>query len=206
MFDDFKRTPIVYFISKPILKCTFTSSYFKQKNKKMKKLSLITFAFSAFLLASCGSQNTSTAGNTSNTSNAATNATTTSAGSDYGTMTCVIDGKPDSIKVENTFFEMNLDVDSKGPKDGIELLDGSAKKEGFQFEIKNTGTTKITNGINGCILSYYNPAGKVYSADNALVTITSFNGGHLTGTFAGGFAAYEGDSKIQITDGKFDLR
>ena len=172
----------------------------------MKQLAITTIAFFLFLLTSCGSQNAGPAGNISNTSKSATNATTASAGSGAGTITCVIDGKPVSIKVEYGFFEMNLDVDSKGPKDGIELLDGSAKKEGFQFEIKNTGTTKISNGLNGCIMNYYNPAGKVYTANTALVTITSYSGGHLTGTFAGDFDAYEGDSKIQITDGKFDLR
>jgi hypothetical protein len=167
----------------------------------MKYFKFITLAFSVLILTSCTNQNSGTAGNTT------TNAIPVSSNSAKGTINCVIDGKPVSIKVEESFFEMNLDVDSKGPKDGLELLDGSAKKEGFQFEIKNTGSTEITNGSNDCIISYYNPAGVVYSGNNVLVTITSYSSGHLTGTFAGQFRRWNGGNKIlmQITDGKFDL-
>src|SRR5664279_1934211 len=156
----------------------------------MKHLSLIILVLSVLSISSCSSNNADASSNTITADNA------TSSGSGKGTITCVIDGKPVSIKVDNSFFEMNLDVDSKGPKDGLELLNGSAKKEGFQFEIKNAGSTKITNGSNGCIISYYNPAGIVYTGDNVVVTITSYSGGHLTGTFAGQFSYWNGDNKI----------
>jgi hypothetical protein len=136
--------------------------------------------------------------------------TVSSAASGKGNITCTIDGKPVSITVQNSFFEMRLDVYSKGADDGIELLDGSAKKEGFQFEIKKSGTTKIKTGGSGdinCIISYYDATGKIYSGKDAVVTITSYGGHHLTGTFSGKFVQYGGASKtIQITNGKFDLQ
>jgi hypothetical protein len=158
--------------------------------------------FSCVLLMSCGN-NSSTKDNTNAT-------TVSSASSGKGNITCTIDGKPVSITVQNSFFEMRLDVYSKGANDGIELLDGSAKKEGFQFEIKNSGTTKIKSGSLGdinCIISYYASNGNIYSGDDAVITITSFSGDHLTGTFSGKFVQYGGASgTIQITDGKFDLQ
>lgn len=158
--------------------------------------------FSCVLLMSFGN-NSSTKDNTSAI-------TVSSVSLEKGNITCTIDGKPVSIAVQNSFFEMRLDVYSKGADDGIELLDGSVKKEGFQFEIKKSGTTKIKSGGSGdinCIISYYDSKGKIYSGKDAVVTITSYSGHHLTGTFSGKFVQYGGASKtIQITNGKFDLQ
>ncbi|MDB5156014.1 MAG: hypothetical protein JWR50_721 [Mucilaginibacter sp.] len=170
----------------------------------MNHLSITTLALAGLIIASCGSGNAGAAGNTSN---ATTADSAKPSAANKGTITCKIDGKPASFVVQNGFFEIRLDVDSQGPKDGFELLDGSAKKEGFQFEIKNTGTTHIPHGADGCIINYYNADGKVYTGSDVTVTITSFSNGHLTGTFAGELSRWDGDKKIpmQITDGKFDL-
>jgi hypothetical protein len=158
--------------------------------------------FSFVLIMSCG--------NNSSARDNANLATVSSTSSGKGNIACTIDGKPVTIAVQNSFFEMRLDVYSNGANDGIELLDGSSKKEGFQFEIKNTGTTKIKSNGSGdinCIINYYDASGTTFSADDAVITITSFSGGHLTGTFSGKFVQYGGASKtIQITDGKFDLQ
>jgi len=40
-------------------------------------------------------------------------------------------------------IEISLVVDPNGAKDRMEILDGDAKKEGFQFEFKKDGTTLI---------------------------------------------------------------
>jgi len=64
-------------------------------------------------------------------------------------------------------------------KDAIEILDGSSKREGFQFEFKKSGTTKIKTtggGDMNCISNYYKGA-----SDN-------------------------NPELIQITNGKFDLK
>jgi hypothetical protein len=160
--------------------------------------------FSCVLLMSCGN-NSSAKDNT--------NATTgSSASTGKGNITCTIDGKPVTITIQNSFFEMRLDVYSKGADDGIELLDGSAKKEGFQFEIKNSGTTKIKNDGSGdanCIITYYDANGNTFVGRDVVVIITSYSGTHLTGTFSGKFKqldlVHHAEKIIQMTDGKFDL-
>ena len=175
----------------------------------MKQLSIITLVFSVLILTSCSNQNAGTAGNTSSISNAANNAIAVSSNSDKGTITCKIDGKPITIIVQNGFFEMPLSHDPKDPKDGLELLDGSTKKEGFQFEIKNTGVTNIDaeyGNSKGCGIGYYNSTGQLYADTKGEIKITSYSGGHLTGTFSGKFQDNERKKiPIQITDGKFDL-
>ena len=137
------------------------------------------------------------------------------AGADKGTITCTIDGQSKTFRVRNGFWEMRLDPDSKGPTDGFELMDGDAKNEGFQFEIKNKGTS-VFKGMDGVLnmFSYFNSKGVDYVAEgDATASVTSFDGNHLTGTFSGKFhnALYKGASDsnpefITITDGKFDLR
>jgi hypothetical protein len=145
-------------------------------------------------------------------------------GADKGTITCLMDGKQKTFHVQKDFFEIPLDVYSKGPNDGLELLDGDRTREGFQFEIKNNGTTKIKNvpgGDRHCIWGYYNSAGVVYAGTDVVVNITSYNQSHLTGTFSGKLlnVNYDGGlggatakiaknypQYIQITDGKFDLQ
>ena len=203
---DYKLTSIDYFISKQISKAPLQ---YLIKKKPMQPLSIITTAFSAWILISCSSQNTGTAGNTSNTSNAAIDAIPVSSNSGKGTITCNIDGKPISIIVQNGSFEMPLSHNPKDPKDGLELLDGSTKKEGFQFEIKNTGITNIDaeyGNSEGCGIGYYNSTGQLYAGTKGEITVTSFSGGHLTGIFSGKFQDDERKKiPIQITDGKFDL-
>src|SRR5579871_6196761 len=68
---------------------------------------------------------------------------------DKGNFTLTVDGKPISIAVQKPFSEFRLDPYSKGINDGIMLVDGNEKKEGFQFEIKKSGTTKIKNDASG---------------------------------------------------------
>ncbi|MEO7045355.1 MAG: hypothetical protein ABI091_08640, partial [Ferruginibacter sp.] len=96
----------------------------------------------------------------------------------------------------------------------LELLDGNATNEGFQFEIKNEGSS-VFEGMDGVLnmFAYFNGKGITYSAhENVTASVTSFDGNHLTGTFSGKFqnTNYKGASDtnpefIQITDGKFDL-
>lgn len=181
----------------------------------MKKLFILLLCFSTAAIScnnSSGSANTSTAKDS--LASAISSHSVTSG--DKGTFTCTIDGKPITIKVTNSFFEMTLDPYSKGPKDGIELLDGSHTKEGFQFEIKKEGTTTFRGmaGVNA-LLTYFNSNGVQYLPDeesNVIANVTSYNGTHVTGTFSGKFNRYEGapannaPASIMITDGKFDLQ
>jgi hypothetical protein len=173
----------------------------------MKHLKLITTIFlSAILFMSCLGNSSATASKDS----------ATSQGKGKGTITCLIDGKQKTFNVQQSFFEISLDPYSKGPKDGIEILDGDSKREGFQFEIKKSGTTKITNGINGCIINYYNPDGVTYTGEDVTVVVTSYIQNQLTGTFSGKLTNvyYDGGSKIakkypqfiHITEGKFDIQ
>ncbi|HVM86928.1 MAG TPA: hypothetical protein VMT76_01985 [Puia sp.] len=167
------------------------------------------------VIISCGNSSGAAANSTS-TENDKTANTTTSANSsngDKGTITCSIDGVSKTFKVAQSFFEISLGVDPNGPKDGIEVLDGDIKKEGFQFEFKKSGTTKIKSDASGdlnCIINYYNPQGATYTANDATITVTSYSQNHITGTFAGKFNRYNGGNAnpqhIEITDGKFDLQ
>lgn len=135
-----------------------------------------------------------------------------------GIITCLVDGQPKSFTVNQSFFEISLGVDTNGAKDGLEILDGNAKKEGFQFEFKKSGTTKIKNDATGdmnCIINYYNTSGVVYTGEDVTVIVTAHNQHQLSGTFSGKLAKVydDGGSKIaknypryiQITKGKFDL-
>ncbi|HVU58055.1 MAG TPA: hypothetical protein VHD83_23500 [Puia sp.] len=135
-----------------------------------------------------------------------------------GAITCKLDGTPKKFEISQSFFEISLSADGQGPKDGLELLDGNNKKEGFQFEIKKSGQTKITDGARGdinCIINYYNAAGVTYTGEDVTFDVTAYDGSHLTGSFSGKLVniAFGGSSKtanqypqyLQITDGTFDL-
>ena len=175
----------------------------------MKKL---IFILPWLITLSCN--NSSGSGNNSATpkSNAASASENT--GADKGTTTCTMDGKSKTFRVHNGFSEIRLEPDSKGPTDGIMLLDGNATNEGFQFEIKNKGTS-IFKGMDGVLnmFSYFNSKGVDYVAqEDVTASVTSFDGNHLTGTFSGKFhnTNYKGASDsnpeyIVITDGKFEL-
>jgi hypothetical protein len=128
-------------------------------------------------------------------------------GSGKGTISCVIDGTPVSITVQNAFFPITLNTDTKGPDDGFELMDGSAKKEGFQFEIKDHGITNIRGGADDifCIITYFDKEGATFVGKDVTVTVSSSSNNHLTGTFSGKFEKSIGDKNISISDGKFDL-
>ena len=182
----------------------------------MKKL-LITFFSCTTLIISCnnslGSQKNAGAENATTGSSS-----TTSTGSKSGTITCTLDGKQKAFDLRG-FTEINLDPYSKGPKDGILFTDGDSKKERFQLEIKKSGTTKIKSNAAGdmnCIINYYNPEGIVYTGDDVVVSITSYNGSNLSGAFSGRLVNvyFEGGGSkneknypefIQITDGKFEM-
>ncbi len=159
-------------------------------------------AFVAVLSGSCGNTNAGKDAKSAGNIVAGANAS-----SGNGSITCAIDGKPVSIVVSNAYFPIVLSPDSKGPTDGLELMDGSPKKEGFQFEIKDHGTTNIRGGADNilCIITYYDKAGATYVGKDVTVSVSVFSGDHLTGTFAGKFEKSVGDNVISITDGKFDL-
>lgn len=173
----------------------------------MKKLRI---AFLILIITSCNNS-----GNQAKVSglDATTSAATASATDSKGTITCLIDGKQKSFNIQQTFFEIALGEDLNGPKDGVEILDGSVKKEGFQFEFKKTGTTKIGSGGDlNCIINYYNANGATYTGRDVTVHVDSYDKNHLTGTFAGKLvdinysgAVDKNPEFIQITDGKFDL-
>ena len=175
----------------------------------------LTTLFSACLFFACSNASSNTnSGKDSATLGSLS--TRSQASSDKGTIICTIDGKSRTFQVHNAFFEMRLEPDMNGPKDGFELLDGNKKKEGFQFEIKNK-VTSVFKGMDGVLnmLSYFNSNGADYvPADHgdAIVTVSSFDTNHLTGTFSGKFqnTDYKGASDpnpefIRITNGKFDL-
>ena len=179
----------------------------------MKKL-LITFSCTTLIIScnnSLGSQKNAGAENATTGSSS-----TTSTGSKSGTITCTLDGKQKAFDLRG-FTEINLDPYSKGPKDGILFTDGDSKKEGFQLEIKKSGTTKIKSNAAGdmnCIINYYNPQGIVYTGDDVTVIVSSYNGSKLSGTFSGKLVNVyfqEGKNEknypefIQITDGKFEM-
>lgn len=159
-------------------------------------------AFVAVLFAACGSAN---ANKDAHTAGKGVEGATTSSGK--GTISCAIDGKPVSIVVTNAFFPVTLSPDEKGPADGLELMDGGPKKEGFQFEIKDHGTTNIRGGADNilCVITYFDPGGGTYVGKEVTVTISAYSDNHLTGTFAGKFEKSVGDNLISVTDGKFDL-
>jgi hypothetical protein len=175
----------------------------------MKKL---IFILPWLILLSCN--NSPGSGNNSITPKSEAASASTTSGADKGTITCTIDGKSKTFLVHNAFFEIRLEPDSKGTNDGFEFLDGSATNEGFQFEIKNKGTS-VFKGMDGVLnmFSYFNGKGVDYVAYEGVTTsVTSFDGNHLTGTFSGKFqnTNYKGASDtnpefIQITDGKFDV-
>jgi len=159
-------------------------------------------ALVAVLFAACGSADAS---KDAHTDGKGIEGATPSSGK--GTISCTIDGKPVSIVVTNGFFPITLSPDSKGPTDGLELMDGGPKKEGFQFEIKDHGETKIRGGADDilCIITYFDRAGATYVGTDVTVKILAYSGNHLTGTFAGKFEKSVGDNLISVTDGKFDL-
>jgi hypothetical protein len=187
----------------------------------MKKIIYLPFLF---LLAILSCNNSPGSGSSSGSAGSTSSAAPSSSGGDKGTITCLMDGQPKTFHVSQSFFEISLSVDPNGPKDGLEILDGDAKKEGFQFEFKKGGTTKIKTDASGdmnCIIGYYNPEGVVYAGEDVTINVTSYTQNKLTGTFSGKIVNvnYDGglggsSSKIaknypqyiQITDGKFDLQ
>ena len=164
------------------------------------------------LILSCN--NSSGSGNNSVTPKSDAASSSVNTGADKGTITCTIDGKSKTFQVHKAFSEIRLEPDSKGPSDGFELLDGDAKNEGFQFEIKNKGTS-VFKGMEGVLnmFSFFNSNGIDYVASkDVTASVTSFEGNHLAGTFSGKFEHSKGlgplgsnPQSIVITDGKFDL-
>jgi hypothetical protein len=134
---------------------------------------------------------------------------------DKGTITCVIDGQQKKFTIDKAFSVIRLDPNSNTPKNGIEIQDGSFRKEGFQFKFKKSGVTKITNDSSSdknCFIKYYNPNGITFIGENITVTVKSYSQSKLTGTFSGKMtnAHYEKGSdrypaSITIYDGKFNL-
>lgn len=132
------------------------------------------------------------------------------------TITCLIDGKQKTFTPQQGFFEISLGDPSSNQKDGLEILDGSVKREGFEFEFKKTGTTKIKTGGSGdmnCIINYYSPEGSTYTGNDVTIVVTDYSKDRLTGTFSGKLhninyksASNKNPEYIQITDGKIDMQ
>ncbi len=175
----------------------------------MKKL---IFILPWLIMLSCN--NSSGSRNNSDTAKSDAASASTTSGADKGTITCTMDGKSKTFRVQNGFTEIRLEPESKGPNDGLMLLDGDKTNEGFQFEIKNKGTS-VFKGMDGVLnmFGYFNGKGVDYvNHENVTASVSSFDGNHLTGTFSGKFenTNYKGASDtnpefVQITDGKFDL-
>ncbi len=133
-----------------------------------------------------------------------------------GTITCMIDGKQKTFTPQQGFFEISLGDPGASQKDGLEILDGSIKREGFEFEFKKTGTTKINSHATGdmnCIINYYDAKGGTYTGDDVTVNVTAYSKSTLTGTFSGKLkninyksASNKSPEFIQITEGKFDMK
>ena len=186
----------------------------------MKKLFFLPFF--SFVLASCSNSSGSANGADTSQDSKSMPASTSSSGG-KGTITCTLDGTPKTFTVSQSFFEIPLGIDPNGPKDGLEILDGDVKKEGFQFEFKKSGATKIKTDATGdmnCIINYYNSQGITYTGEDAIVIVASYDQNHLTGTFSGKLVNvnYDGGlggstaniaknypQYIQVTDGKFDI-
>lgn len=181
----------------------------------MKKLFFLPFLL---LLITVSCNNSANSGDGSGKMDSNSKTVSKISGTGKETITCLIDGAQKTFNVQQSFFEISLGVDPNGTKDGLEILDGDAKKEGFQFEFKKSGTTKIKTDATGdmnCIINYYNPQGITYTGEDAIVIVASYDQNHLTGTFSGKLVnAYydEGTNGaknypkyIQITDGKFDV-
>jgi|GEM_PF-2997200 hypothetical protein len=136
-------------------------------------------------------------------------------GAGKGTITCIIDGHQKTFAVDKPFSVIQLDPKSKGPSNGVEIQDGSFRKEGFQFKIKKSGVTQIKSDSStdkNCFIKYYNPNGITYIGEDITVTVTSYSQTKLTGAFSGKMANahYEKGSdrypaSITIYDGKFNL-
>lgn len=164
------------------------------------------------IMLSCN--NSSGTGNNSDTTKTSAASASGNPAVDKGTITCTVDGKSKTFHVQNGFTEIRFGGESKGPNDALMLLDGDKTREGFQFEIKNNGTS-VFKGMDGVLnmFSYFNSNGADYVAKgDVTATVVSFGGNHLSGTFSGKFenTNYKGASDtnpefIQITDGKFDL-
>jgi hypothetical protein len=128
----------------------------------------------------------------------------------------VIDGKQKTFTPQQGFFEISLGVSSTDQMDGVEILDGSIKREGFQLEFKKTGITKIKRGASGdmnCIINYYDTEGATYTGVDVTVNVTAYTKDKLSGTFTGKLkninyksASNKSPEFIQITDGKFDMQ
>jgi hypothetical protein len=182
----------------------------------MKKLLLI-LSSCIIIMLSC---NNSSGKNLGASNSKPTQLSTTSAASNKGTITCVMDGKQRTFGLQG-FREIILDPYSKGPTDGVLFADGDIKKEGFQFIIKKSGATKLKTVIKGgdmnCIINYYNTQGIVYTGKDVVVNVSSYNGSKLTGTFSGSLVNvyYDGGGSkneknypefIQISKGSFDVQ
>ena len=180
--------------------------------KKLFILPLSLLMIAALLNHSAGS------GTLSGTTFSNSDAEPATARAGKGTITCLIDGKQKVFTVQQSFFEISLDPYSKGQTDGIEILDGNSKKEGFQFEFKKNGKTKIKSDAAGdmnCIINYYNPEGVTYTGGDVTVDVISYNQQQLNGTFSGKLVNVyfeEGSNNaknypqfIELTNGKFDL-
>ena len=123
----------------------------------MKKLVIVVVSFCE-LIISCSNLSGSTSTSAKDNSSTDASSNTVNSGSKR-IITCNMDSEVKTFHVSQAFFEIPLDVDRTGPKNGIEILDGDSKKEGFQFQFKNSGTTRIKKDAPGdlfCSINYYN--------------------------------------------------
>ena len=135
-------------------------------------------------------------------------ATPASGGATYS---ATIDGKPFSGTTTNGATKISLEENST--IDGLNFSLGfQGGKQGFEFVVKNSGTTDLLKGHIKTVCNYRTADGVLYIVDSATVTLNPGTGSRTVGTFSGrwmnahyGTTPANAPETIQVTDGKFDL-
>jgi hypothetical protein len=125
------------------------------------------------------------------------------------TYSATIDGQPFSGTTTQGAAQTSLEQNST--IDGVAFQLGYEKNmQGFQFVVKNTGTTELRHDQIITVCNYRAADGTLYIDDSATVTINP--GTRTTGTFSGRWKnAHYGKTNpnapatILVTDGKFDI-
>ena len=124
----------------------------------------------------------------------------------------MIDGKPFSGTTTNGANKVSLEENSTIDGLSFQLGYSGVQKQGFEFVIKNSGTTELRRGHIITVCNYRAADGTLYIDDSATVTLKTGTGPRTIGTFSGRWVnAHYGNTPanapetIQVTDGKFDL-
>jgi hypothetical protein len=136
----------------------------------------------------------------------------TSVTSGGATYSAVIDGKTFSGTTTNGAAKVSLEQNSTSDGLSFQLGYADPQKQGFQFVIKNSGTTDLRKDNIITVCNYRAADGTLYIVDSATVTLNAGTGARTVGTFSGrwmnahyGKTPADAPETIQVTDGKFDL-